>query len=170
MEARWTELSAAVATWHDRMLSDEFRAGQLAAMIGNAFGTYIQAPNDPAHVRFFRYAAGYDPDHDEYELVDNAMAAVSNADDGRWVFALGVVLERAPGASPKFDFHWPMYITLDDPPVVDVGGDGTWKQCLTQVDGHYNLEPLSAELFSALKSLLAGEKQSLRIGFNPINS
>jgi hypothetical protein len=92
--SKWEELSAAVGAWQDRQQSDSFVAGRFAAMIGNSFADYVEAPTK-THIKFFRYIPDeYNPERDKYEEVGNGFSAVSQSLDGRWQFALGIVLER----------------------------------------------------------------------------
>jgi hypothetical protein len=166
--SKWEELSAAVGAWQDRQQSDSFVAGRFAAMIGNSFADYVEAPTK-THIKFFRYIPDeYNPERDKYEEVGNGFSAVSQSLDGRWQFGLGIVLERAPHASPKFSFHWPMLITLGNPPKVDIAGG--LKFDIPDVGGNYQVEHICAAMFNAIKESLLrtaqGTNQMHRIGFN----
>jgi hypothetical protein len=166
---RWAEISSAVAAWHDRMLADHDRAWQIAAQFGNALRTYLGVP-DKSYVELLSYSAGYDADSDKYETVEHPTRAVSRrANDGRWVFGLGILLERSPGAFPKFNIHLPVTIALGEQPVINVGGEGPLKHSINIANGRYDFEEVCAETYAAIKGGLEkgakGETPGLRIGF-----
>jgi hypothetical protein len=166
--SKWEELSAAVGAWQERQQSDSFVAGRFAAMIGNSFADYVEAPTK-AHIKYFHYTPDrYDPERDEYEEVGNGFSAVSQSSHGRWQFGLGTVLERTPNASPKFSFHWPMLITLGDPANVEIAGN--LKFDISNVGGTYQVEHICAAMFNAIKDSLLrtaqGTSRMPGIGFN----
>ena len=172
MVPRWDDLSSSVANWHDKQTNESFVAGRFATILGNSFAAYVGAPSAD-FLTFFEYTPDkWDQDRDEFSTAANGFAAVSPSLDGRWQFGLGIILERAPNARPRFSFRWPMFITLGDHPRVDVSDDKNISFDLLGPDGQFNLEPICEAMFLALRGLLLAKEPNRqsrpRIGFSPV--
>jgi hypothetical protein len=164
-QERWSTLSDAFAAFMDKSNEGRFRAGRLATIIGRSLRTYLGMSEEDGRLRFYHYSPAENARYDEFTKADNGFDAVSQMEDGRWGFAFGLELERAPGALPRLRVRWLMFIDLKETIEVEIGlCKGTLPLRHTG-----SSDPICARIFEGLRDNLLkgaqGSDTSSRIGF-----
>jgi hypothetical protein len=149
---RWAALSQAFAKYADAEEKAAAKAGQIAAMLGSEFVKFVGTT--PERLTFHTYEPNDDP-HNEYKVAASAFDAVSDMEDGRWGYGMGLEL-RGSNHYPRRRLRWSMFIDLQQDPIeIEVGLTGA-KFPLQKVDNVWQTEPISEHIYWDIRTSLLG--------------